>query len=72
VISGSNDTVTLPSHGEHIAATVPGARLVMLPSVHLPNVEHTEAYVRTVLDFLLEDETAGATEAKPDSRVAVA
>jgi 3-oxoadipate enol-lactonase len=58
VIVGSNDTVTLPSHGEHIAATVPGARLVMLPAVHLPNVEHPDAYMRTLLDFLLEGEAA--------------
>ncbi|MFC5743605.1 3-oxoadipate enol-lactonase [Dyella tabacisoli] len=58
VIAGTDDTVTLPSHGEHIAATVPGARLVMLPSVHFPNIEHPDTYVRTVLDFLLEKEAA--------------
>ncbi|WP_266157047.1 3-oxoadipate enol-lactonase [Dyella silvatica] len=58
VIAGSNDTVTLVSHGEHIAATVPGARLVILPAVHLPNIEHPELYMRTVLDFLLEGEAA--------------
>jgi len=58
VIAGTNDTVTLPSHGEHIAATVPGARLVMLPSVHFPNVEHPDMYIRTVLDFLLAREAA--------------
>jgi 3-oxoadipate enol-lactonase len=58
VIAGKDDTVTLVSHGEHIATTVPGARLVILPSVHLPNVEHPEMYVRTVLDFLLEGEAA--------------
>jgi 3-oxoadipate enol-lactonase len=58
VIAGSNDTVTLPSHAEHIAATVPGARLVMLSSVHFPNVEHPDTYVRAVLDFLLEGEAA--------------
>ena len=58
VIAGRDDTVTLASHGAHIAATVPGARLVILPAVHLPNVEHPEMYVRTVLDFLLEGEAA--------------
>ena len=62
VIAGANDTVTLASHGEYIASTVPGARLVILPAVHLPNVEHTDAYVRTVLDFLL-DEDIGASAA---------
>lgn len=58
VIAGRDDTVTLASDGEHIAATVPGARLVILPAVHLPNVEHPDMYVRTVLDFLLEDKAA--------------
>ncbi|MGO4703787.1 3-oxoadipate enol-lactonase [Dyella sp. 2RAB6] len=56
VIAGTNDTVTLASHGEYIASTVPGARLVMMPAVHLPNVEHPDLYVRTVLDVLLEGE----------------
>ncbi|WP_266171365.1 3-oxoadipate enol-lactonase [Dyella subtropica] len=58
VIAGRDDTITLASHGEHIAATVPGARLVILPTVHFPNVEHPDTYVRTVLDFLLEGEAA--------------
>ena len=63
VIAGTNDTVTLASHGEYIAATVPGAQLVMLPAVHLPNVEHPDTYVRTVLDFLQEDK-AGQTDVR--------
>src|ERR1700719_3719834 len=39
VIAGQYDTVTLPSHSELIAATVPGAKLVVLPVVHLSNLE---------------------------------
>lgn len=58
VIAGTHDTVTLASHGEYIAATVPGARLVMMPAVHLPNIEHPQLYARTVLDFLREAELA--------------
>ncbi|WP_267225106.1 3-oxoadipate enol-lactonase [Dyella silvae] len=58
VIAGRDDTVTLASHGEYIASTVPGARLVTLPAVHLPNVEHPDVYARTVLDFLLEGDAA--------------
>lgn len=59
VIAGKDDTVTLASHGEQIAATVPGARLVVLPAVHLPNVEDPDTYLRVVQDFLLERELAG-------------
>ncbi|AHX13296.1 3-oxoadipate enol-lactonase [Dyella jiangningensis] len=72
VIAGANDTVTLASHGEYIAANVPGARLVILPVVHLPNVEHTDRYVQTVLDFLLEDGAGSSAEAAGDSLRVVA
>ncbi len=53
VIAGQYDTVTLPSHGELIAATIPGAKLVMLPAVHLSNVEYPAEFLSAVLDFLL-------------------
>lgn len=53
VIAGQYDTVTLPSHGELIAATVPGAKLVVLPVVHLSNIERPADFLRIVLEFLL-------------------
>ncbi|MBO0783816.1 MAG: 3-oxoadipate enol-lactonase [Ktedonobacteraceae bacterium] len=52
VISGQYDTVTLPSHSELIAATIPGAKLVTLPAVHLSNVEYPTEFLNTVLEFL--------------------
>jgi len=52
VIAGEHDTVTLASHSELIAATVPGAKLVVLPAVHLPNVEYPSEFIQTVADFL--------------------
>ncbi|WP_028549593.1 alpha/beta fold hydrolase [Paenibacillus sp. UNC451MF] len=52
VIAGQYDTVTLPSHGELIAKTVPNAKLVMLPAVHLSNVEYQAEFLSTVLEFL--------------------
>jgi len=53
VIAGKLDTVTLPSHGELIAATVPGAHLVMLPAVHLSNIQLPSEFLSAVLAFLL-------------------
>jgi 3-oxoadipate enol-lactonase len=53
VIAGQYDTVTLPSHSELIAATVPGSRLVVLPAVHLSNIEYSAAFLSAVLEFLL-------------------
>jgi 3-oxoadipate enol-lactonase len=53
VIAGQYDTVTLASHSELIAATVPGSKLVMLPAVHLSNIEYPDAFLSAVLEFLL-------------------
>ncbi|MWC29155.1 alpha/beta fold hydrolase [Paenibacillus sp. MMS18-CY102] len=52
VIGGQYDTVTLPSHSELIADTVPSATLVLLPSVHLPNIEYEHEFLNAVLGFL--------------------
>ena len=53
VIAGLYDTVTLPNHSVLIAATVPGAKLIQLPVVHLSNLESPEAFMKAVLEFLL-------------------
>jgi 3-oxoadipate enol-lactonase len=52
VIAGQYDTMTLPSHSELIAATVPGAKLISLPVVHLSNLEASDAFINAVLEFL--------------------
>ncbi|MES0155158.1 alpha/beta fold hydrolase [Mesorhizobium sp. M0018] len=52
VIAGRHDTVTAASHSELIAATVPGAKLVVLPAVHLSNVEYPAEFMEAVLGFL--------------------
>lgn len=54
VIGGLYDTVTLPEHSEHIAAIVPGAKLLLLPAVHLSNIEYPAEFLKAVIDFLLE------------------
>ena len=45
--------LALPSHSEIIAATVPGAKLVVLPVVHLSNLESPDIFMKAVLGFLL-------------------
>jgi 3-oxoadipate enol-lactonase len=52
VIAGAHDTVTSVEHGEAIASAIPGARLVVLPTVHLPNVERPQAFLNAVVGFL--------------------
>ncbi|HWW56281.1 MAG TPA: alpha/beta fold hydrolase [Sphingopyxis sp.] len=48
VIGGTNDTVTLPEHGKQIADAIPGAELVLLPGVHLLNVEAPTEFVDAI------------------------
>ena len=52
VIAGRYDTVTSLAHGELLAASVPGARLLVLPAVHLSNVEYPAEFMAAVLEFL--------------------
>jgi 3-oxoadipate enol-lactonase len=58
VIAGQFDTVTLPGHSELIAATVLGSKLVILPAVHLSNIEYPDAFLSAVLEFLLAESPA--------------
>ncbi|WP_313625807.1 3-oxoadipate enol-lactonase [Achromobacter sp.] len=60
VIAGRDDTVTAASHGERIAATVPGAELLVLPAVHLSNIERPAEFLDAVLTFLAQPETVSA------------
>jgi len=52
VIAGRDDTVTDAGQGERIAAAVPGAKFLVLPTVHLPNVEQPAMFEHAVVDFL--------------------
>ena len=52
VIGGESDTVTRASHSEAIAATIVNARLVLLPGVHILNVEQEDRFNSEVLSFL--------------------
>lgn len=69
VIAGQHDTVTSVAHGQELAAAIPGARLEILPSVHLPNVEYPEEFVELVAGFLLarEVETNASRQARVDA-----
>jgi len=55
VIGGKDDKVTLASHSEAIAAAIPGAELVLLPGVHMLNVEHPVEFIKVVTRFLQAD-----------------
>jgi 3-oxoadipate enol-lactonase len=54
VIAGEHDTVTSAGHGKELAATIPGAQFVLLPAVHLANVERQAEFLDAVLTFLTD------------------
>jgi 3-oxoadipate enol-lactonase len=54
VIAGEHDTVTSAGHGKELAATIPGARLTVLPTVHMANVERPAEFLDAVVPFLTE------------------
>lgn len=58
VIGGEDDKVTLASHSEAIAAGIPGSELVLLPGVHLLNVEKPDGFMGAVMEFLRGREAA--------------
>lgn len=53
VISGADDLAYLHETGAALAATIPGARrVVMADTAHVPNMEHPAEFNRLVLEFL--------------------
>jgi len=53
VIAGRYDPATTLEAGEFIAQHIPGAKLAVLESAHIANMELPQAYADTVLGFLL-------------------
>jgi 3-oxoadipate enol-lactonase len=52
VVAGSEDPATPPEHGQLIADGVPGARLEILRSAHIGNVEQAAAFNTLLLEHL--------------------
>jgi pimeloyl-ACP methyl ester carboxylesterase len=61
VIGGDKDTPDFPERAKHIADTIPGARLVLLPGLgHVPHLQAAEVFYPPLLTFLKEG-GSGAT-----------
>ncbi|MGX4735061.1 alpha/beta fold hydrolase [Kitasatospora griseola] len=52
--SSRRSSAASAAHGEELAATVPGARFTVLPTVHLANVERPAEFLDAVVAFLRE------------------
>lgn len=54
IIAGEYDQVTKASHSKQIHAVVHNSKLVVLPVVHLTNIESKSEFERIVIEFLKE------------------
>jgi len=54
VIAGRHDPATTPEAGEFIVQHTPNAKLVVLETAHIANIEQPQLYADTVLEFLLD------------------
>ncbi|MDO4231708.1 MAG: alpha/beta hydrolase [Lautropia sp.] len=55
IIAGKYDEVTKAEHSEQMHSVIAGSELVVLPVVHLTNIEAKDEFEKLVLDFLQED-----------------
>lgn len=53
IIAGKYDSVTIPGHSEMLAESIPGSKLIIIPAVHLSNVEYPNDFEKLVVDYLL-------------------
>jgi len=64
VIVGDDDVSTpWVGHGEVLASSIPGARVVRLPATHLSNVEQPSSFTAALFDFLLSHASDDGLEA---------
>src|SRR3954469_14354339 len=52
VVAGARDPATPPEHSRLIAGKIPGARVVELDTAHLSNIEASDRFTASVLEFL--------------------
>ncbi len=62
VIAGRHDPATTLEAGEFLAQHIPGAKLVVLETAHIANMEQPQVYADTVLEFLL-----GSSHRRPEA-----
>jgi pimeloyl-ACP methyl ester carboxylesterase len=56
VLGGDKDTPDFPERAKHIADTIPGGQLVLLPGLgHVPHLQAPDVFYRELLKFLKSD-----------------
>jgi pimeloyl-ACP methyl ester carboxylesterase len=69
VLGGDKDTPDFPERAKHIADTIPGAELALLPGLgHVPHIQAPEVFDAALLKFLREDAPLPATHTASNNR----
>jgi len=59
VLGGEKDSLDFPARARHIASTIPGAELVLLPNLgHVPHFEAPDLFHAALLKFLKAEPAA--------------
>ncbi len=62
ILGGAEDTPDFPERAKHIADSIPGAELVLLPGLgHVPHIQAPEVFNAALLKFLKEDARTPST-----------
>ncbi len=62
IIGGTQDAGTTPAMAEAMANSIPEAKLVLLEAAHLSNVERSEEFNATLIEFLQGELAPPVTE----------
>jgi len=61
VLGGDKDGANFPERAKHIADTIPGAELVLIPNIgHVPHFEAPDLFYKALVKFLNSDRTTPA------------
>ena len=67
VLGGDKDGPNFPERAKHIADSIPGAELVLIPGVgHVPHFESPDLFYKALVKFLNSDSPAGNPKTAPN------
>lgn len=66
IIAGKHDAGATPAHAELMASSIPEAKLVLLDTAHLSNVERPDEFNASVIEFLQGELAPPAAQAEKD------
>jgi pimeloyl-ACP methyl ester carboxylesterase len=67
VLGGDKDGANFPARAKHIADTIPGGELVLIPGIgHVPHFEAPDLFYKALLKFLNSDAATPVQKPAPN------